>query len=562
MSTLLKKIILVFCTSFLLLSSSLPLAAAVHAQTWYNQNPFEWYIKVYDENTSPSNEIFGERYTAAQVQWVMYSLLANVTNLPFLFIGMRPTPYICLSQLGLGTINIPECFGVIGEFILAARNKIISMISYTPNMSPVATVNQNTSILKKIFLEERPISGIGYIRNIGRKLTLVPTAQAASATGFNKLVDAVSDLWKITRNIAYFLFVIVTIVIAFMIMFKVKLNPQTVITIQSALPKIFISMILVTFSLAIAGFLIDLVYVVMGLFSLLFVYPSGVKPIDTFNFINGLALGEGSISIFIYSVLLLILFFVASWLTIISAAIHLNPASYLFALLLMIFTIILIVVLVINFFVVLFNLFKALAGFYVSVILGPIQLAMGALPGSQNSFGNWIKGLISKLAVFPATGILYYVSYTFIVKSITLSFATIVDVPDFIPIDKVNEIIGYLNTFLSRVGFTIPEAQRLNLWGPPMLGNGTTASSIAFILIGVSCIMLIPKVNKMIESALAGKPFDMESAIAEPVKTAIQTGGSGVEAWGASWKHGSDPGRRATGAKIEGAGTIMKILGR
>ena len=48
------------------------------------------------------------------------------------------------------------------------------------------------------------------------------------------------------------------------------MSPQTIVTIQSALPKIVVTLILVTFSYAIAGFMVDLVYVVMGLFSQFF----------------------------------------------------------------------------------------------------------------------------------------------------------------------------------------------------------------------------------------------------------------------------------------------------
>src|SRR5258708_14361646 len=55
-----------------------------------------------------------------------------------------------------------------------------------------------------------------------------------------------------------------------MIMFRVKISPQVVVSVQSALPKIAIALVLVTFSYAIAGFLIDIMYVFVGLFSLVF----------------------------------------------------------------------------------------------------------------------------------------------------------------------------------------------------------------------------------------------------------------------------------------------------
>jgi hypothetical protein len=59
------------------------------------------------------------------------------------------------------------------------------------------------------------------------------------------------------------LLVIVLIAIGFMIMFRMKLNPQTIITVESALPRIVLSLILITFSFAIAGFMIDLMYVII-----------------------------------------------------------------------------------------------------------------------------------------------------------------------------------------------------------------------------------------------------------------------------------------------------------
>ena len=55
------------------------------------------------------------------------------------------------------------------------------------------------------------------------------------------------------------------IVIGFMVMFRRKIDPKTVITVQNALPKIVLALLLVTFSYAIAAFMIDLMYLVMAI---------------------------------------------------------------------------------------------------------------------------------------------------------------------------------------------------------------------------------------------------------------------------------------------------------
>ena len=72
---MLKKIII----SFLLVMFSIPFAFVSQAKAqeggnWYNQSFEEWSAKVFDD--SNPQEIFGERYTYAQVTWIMHSLQA------------------------------------------------------------------------------------------------------------------------------------------------------------------------------------------------------------------------------------------------------------------------------------------------------------------------------------------------------------------------------------------------------------------------------------------------------------------------------------------------------
>ena len=52
---------------------------------WYNQNTCQFKKKVFEG--SPENEIFGERYTYAQVNWIIHSLRINLD--PFFQLGPR-----------------------------------------------------------------------------------------------------------------------------------------------------------------------------------------------------------------------------------------------------------------------------------------------------------------------------------------------------------------------------------------------------------------------------------------------------------------------------------------
>ncbi|MCL5434780.1 MAG: hypothetical protein M1405_00085 [Patescibacteria group bacterium] len=73
-------------------------------------------------------------------------------------------------------------------------------------------------------------------------------------------------VWSVFRNIVYLIFILVFVIIGIAIMLRVKIDPRTVMTIQNQIPKIIIGLLMVTFSFAIAGFLIDVMYVAIYLF--------------------------------------------------------------------------------------------------------------------------------------------------------------------------------------------------------------------------------------------------------------------------------------------------------
>lgn len=109
-----------------------------------------------------------------------------------------------------------------------------------------------------------PASGAYYVYDSFKNAGFIPRAYAAEGVGFASL-KPFSEIWKVFRNVTYLILVVILISIGFMIMFRMKLNPQTVISIENSLPKIVISLILITFSFAIAGFLIDMMYILIAL---------------------------------------------------------------------------------------------------------------------------------------------------------------------------------------------------------------------------------------------------------------------------------------------------------
>lgn len=105
-----------------------------------------------------------------------------------------------------------------------------------------------------------PASGIYWVADSLQKSGLIPNTYATEGIGFAS-IRAFQPIWKIFRDISLLFIVLFLIISGFMIMLRTKINPQTVISIENSLPRIVITLLFIVFSFAIAGFLIDLMYI-------------------------------------------------------------------------------------------------------------------------------------------------------------------------------------------------------------------------------------------------------------------------------------------------------------
>ncbi|MEK7550977.1 MAG: hypothetical protein AAB535_04330 [Patescibacteria group bacterium] len=493
MSTLLKKIILSLVTSIYLLASSLaffPSPSLAQDSTWYKQDFTDWYSKVYD--TSNASEIYGERYTAAQVEWVVYGLFAFILN----HVSDQGTSVKC-----------------IGGDAQACATAITESIQKIQDLMPQSYLQENNDSLASMVFAERSFSGIGYIKEKVQNLRLIPEAKAqSSGFGFGAL-DPIKNLWSASRNSAYGLIVIATLVLAFMIMFRVKISPQVIISAQSAIPKVVGALIFVTFSYAIAGFLIDLMYIVIGIISLILGQVMG-SPTKIFDMMtNGAPIvGGGFLGLMLmYCV---VFFWVLLFTLFASGSIILNTTAFAGTLILFFILAIIIVaiIMIFMFFKILWLLLKTVAQTYLLVIVGPLQIMLGAIT-QQMGIGSWIRSLVANLAVYPVVGTLFALSFLFLFYAMFLGLGNIID----------QSILQNLVTMvLGSFGIKIPTAT----WSPPLtLGE----SYIPLIFTGVSFVLLtlIPKAAEIIQGFISGKPFAYGSAIGEafgPVKSGVRLG--------------------------------------
>jgi hypothetical protein len=498
-----KKILLSFLAILIFLFSfapyfkvsaaaSVPTSASQSSSegTWYSQNFNQWFSKVYGSNSQP-NEIFGERYTAAQVEWVIYGLFAFVLN------KTTGDPYTTNCLLNN---DINDCLDRVKDFF-GSLSKLASNNSTSNNKS-----------LASLVFAERPFSGIAYLKSIGKKLKIIPEAQAQTTPGYGfEALNPIRKLWRATRDFSYGLLVLIVIILAFMIMFRTKISPQTVITIQSVLPKIILAIIFVTFSYAIAGFLIDLVYVVIGIISYFFSLIESTQTSIFTTMTTGLpVVGGGFLGLMlIYFVLffwtLLFVLFASGSLGI--ATIFLGPILALIWLLLIIIAAIVLLFLTFKIF---WLLLKTLAQTYLLVIFGPLQIILGAAAPAIPSLGAgaWIKSLISNLVVYPVVGSLFVLSQIFLGFSVQLAWGNLLG----------GQII---TTLFSNLG--IPLSLVKGGWNPP-LTLGESYLPLMFLAVSFVIMTIIPKTAELIQSVIQSKPFAFGTAIGEAFAPAATYG--------------------------------------
>lgn len=338
-----------------------------------------------------------------------------------------------------------------------------------------------------------------YVADLIDSTGLVEPAYA-QGLGFASL-DPILDLWKKFRNVSYFFFIILFIVIGFMIMFRQKIGGQTAVTVQQAIPSVIMSLIFVTFSYAIAGFMIDLMYLFMYL--IIGVFGSSLSGLDVaaqdiigFNIfqlvgmlINRISLQGG---------------FEQNRMLAEQMVVNFGLAENAFTEFLgfgggLIVSLVIGVAVLIAGFKLFFELLKSYASIIFAVVAAPIILMFGALPG-RNVFSGWIKGLIGNLIAFP-TVLLMLVLFLEFTRSVETA----------------------------RPGGFIP---------PFLVGGGQ--SSIVGPLLGFAVILALPEiVKKMKESFGASDGFGMmlagwagtrfkEGEVGIPLATGVLGGAGGI----------------------------------
>jgi len=301
-----------------------------------------------------------------------------------------------------------------------------------------------------------PASTKTYVADVMKSAKIIPEAQA-QGLGFAAL-DPILETWKSFRNLAYLFFVLIFLIIGFMIMFRTKVG-QAAITAQQAIPSVIIAMLAVTFSYAIAGFMIDIMYVVMYMIAGFFTEGSDIVTRNIFGLVGLMFKGttgstQNAIEQFMEDALNIGLVGEAiAWMSSLLGTVIVGIAI-LFAT-----------------FKVFFELVKTYVAVIIQIIFSPIILMLGAFPG-KNVFGKWLKDLTGNLILWPVVLVCILVQ-----RMLTA------------PIRN-----------LQGTGETLDSSFGGGFMPPFLVGQGQ--ASIIPVILGIGILLVIPEIMQQVKKAM------------------------------------------------------------
>ncbi len=310
-----------------------------------------------------------------------------------------------------------------------------------------------TGLIGSLFANP-PVRTSDYLASIGHDLGIKEAHAQVIGSGASVL-SPVIKLWTVSRNISYIFMIIIFLVIGLMVMFRQRINPQTVITAQAALPGLVIGLIMITFSFFFAGLISDIAFVGTNIVGYYFTAAQEIPPqnlvkdmssknvVSIFTPFTKAVSGE-KIKLFIASIwddlsipntgpkdmdpqkaLTLLTSFILFQITspfgslvpgwgqavsgLVSVVGGLTDASGIAGFVLSFIAMIVLIY-------AMFRLLLRLVNAYLTIIFltftAPFQFLFASLPGRQGIATSWILNMLANILAFPAVlAVLYFVAF-------------------------------------------------------------------------------------------------------------------------------------------------------
>jgi hypothetical protein len=432
-------------------------------------------------------------------------------------IGFAPTQ---TQQFGMTTNSEPQVGGAVGLMTQYIGSLYVPAVSTSQYVGYLAA---NFGLTKPVYAAtDCNTSNFGY-----------------GFCGLNPLLK----LWSDVRDLSYAFLTILFIAIGIGVMLRFRVDPRTVMTLQNQIPRVIIAIVLITFSFAIAGALIDVMWTVTyaGINfitqaapnSQVALCPNPPQPMNTavetrlvdqpISFTNTVfradckgAIDSGLLSLStkvseamgdLAQQLIHDLLFNnpnschINWfnpLSVIGGAAKCALQNGALDILLWVTEFLVKLIIVIAILIALFRLWLKLIQCYLTflifVILGPIWIVLGLIPGRPLGFEKWLRIIFANLAVFPLVAFI-------------LVFARVLT--DIVP-----------------AGPSTPST----VFVPPLIGNPSIATFSD--LMGFGAIMIAPTIPDIIKDRMKAK-------------SQANLGGIAAAGFGAGAAAFTSPGKRA-----------------
>lgn len=310
------------------------------------------------------------------VKMIAYGVNIVLNTFNTMIIGCDPLIPECQTQL----LNAQRALALKtdGEVVQTPPGALFQMATVADSLTPLPI----------------PIS-------VGSALAHMNPFSSANASGFTDLqqADQVFQVWRGARNAAYAFSIIILVIVGFLIMFRTKIDPRTAVTISNSLPKIVIMLLLITFSYAISGLLIDGVRVLSGLlFSIVNIglgdtFRAFAATLMSFTVLATVATGIGAA----------IGTIIPGPGTVVGGAVG-AVAAVLFILILVVYILIVEIIII-------YHMVVRYAQFILGVIFAPLIFLAVPLPNGLQYSIMWIKKELAYLLTIPITIVIVQIAF-------------------------------------------------------------------------------------------------------------------------------------------------------
>lgn len=203
--------------------------------------------------------------------------------------------------------------------------------------------------------------------------------------------------WKFFRNISFALMTIIMLVTGILIITRRKLDPQTVVTVQYAIPRVVIAIILIAFSYPIGATIANLGWNVATKSPITVIMATegfGGDFVDFFNEADGSFNFGAFIGLVIGSM----------W-----GAVTIGPVVLLVGLLTLVIALVVTIILAIRFLVTYIKM-------VFSILTSPLTFVWAALPGNDSKIADWFKKMATYVVTMIALLVMPTISFMIGIK--------------------------------------------------------------------------------------------------------------------------------------------------